>query len=138
MASLSHPHGRAKLNEVAWTGSDGTFKVLLLNASAAAPAATQRYVSDIVANECSGTGYSRKTLANRTVSVDTTNNRVNFLADNPVYTALSCGTIAYAVIFHDTGSDATATIVATLDGPDLVTSGVDTTLQLDPAGAFYA
>jgi len=95
---------------------------------------THEFVSDVVANEASGTGYSRKTLANKTQTLD--GDQVEYDADNPTYTALDAGTIASAVIFKEVTNDADSPIIANIDFPDLVTNGSDVELKINVDGIF--
>lgn len=98
---------------------------------------TNEFVSDIVANEASGTGYARKTLANAAIALDAANDRVEFDADNPSYTALDAGTIAAAIIFKQVTNDADSPLIAQIDFADLVTNGSDVELQINSEGLFY-
>jgi len=98
---------------------------------------THEFVSDIVANEASGTGYSRKTLANTSIALDTGNDRVEFDADDISYTALDAGTIASAIIYKEVTNDADSPLIADVDFTDLVTNGSDVDLQVNAEGFFY-
>lgn len=118
-----------------------SFRILLVNTppATAAAAADLNFVADVTANELSGTGYARKTLANVTITEDDTNDLAKFDADDPtVYSAASMGTIAGAWIYRQItgGTDAPATDIlwCFLDMNDLVTNGGDVTLSFNASG----
>lgn len=79
-------------------------------------------------DEFDGANYVRKALANETVAKDDTNDRGNFSADNPTWTALGAGTRSVAgalVIRHITNDTDSVPLlwfefVATPDGNDFV------------------
>lgn len=98
---------------------------------------TDEFVSDIVANEASGTGYSRKTLANTSIALDAGNDRVEFDADDISYTALDAGTIASAIIYKEVTNDADSPLIADVDFTNLVTNGSDVDLQVNAEGFFF-
>jgi len=98
---------------------------------------SHEFVSDIVANEASGTGYSRKTLTNASISLDTGNDRVEFDADDISYTGLDAGTIASAILFKQVTNDSDSPLIADVDFTDLVTNGSDVDLQVNAEGFFY-
>lgn len=85
------------------------------------------------ANEVSGTGYtapgSRKTLASKTVSQNDTSDRGEFDAADVSWTAVNGFTAAAAIVYKDTGNDATSPLIAhintggfpkTVNGSDLL------------------
>ena len=82
-------------------------------------------------------GYSRKTLANTSIALDTGNDRVEFDADDISYTALNAGTIASAIVFKEVTNDADSPLIADIDFTDLVTNGSDVDLQVNAEGFFY-
>tara|TARA_E500000178_G_scaffold328493_1_gene358525 strand:+ start:412 stop:837 length:426 start_codon:yes stop_codon:yes gene_type:complete len=98
---------------------------------------SHEFVSDIVANEASGTGYSRKTLANADILEDFANDRVKFDADDISYTALDAGTIASAIIYKEVTNDADSPLIADVDFTDLVTNGSDVDLRVNADGFFF-
>lgn len=117
-------------------GSD-TIKALLVQSSYT-PNKDHNFVSDIVASEISVSGYSRQTLATKTVTEDDTNDRVVFDADNPSFGSLAAGqTIGGVVIFKDTGSDATSPLLFFNDTADTATNGNTVTFQIDAGGLGY-
>lgn len=113
-----------------------TIKLLLVDESHTFDK-TDEFVSDIVANEASGTGYSRKTLANTSIALDAGNDRVEFDADDISYTGLDAGTIASAIIYKEVTNDADSILIADVDFTNLVTNGSDVDLQVNAEGFFY-
>jgi hypothetical protein len=88
-----------------------TIKILLVNGYTFSQA--HQYVSDID-HETTGTGYVRKTLAGKTVTIDTTNNRATFNAADVTWD-LATFSADGAIIYIDNGSDATSTLITYLD-----------------------
>ena len=136
MASNLYNPGLEKLLDGTISFESDTINVLLVDASHTFDK-THEFVSDIVANEASGTGYARKTLANAAIALDAANDRVEFDADNPSYTALNAGTIAAAIVFKNVTNDADSPLIAQIDFADLVTNGSDVELQINSEGLFF-
>lgn len=94
------------------------------------------FVDDISASEISLTGYSRQTLAGKSVNWDNTNKRAYIDATDPNWASIAAGdTIGGAVIYRQTGGNdstpANDDLVCFLDPTDLVTNGSSVTLQFD-------
>lgn len=113
-----------------------TIKIMLLN-DTYTPDPDDDYVDDIVAKELvndEGTGYERKTLANKTFTEDDENDKGIFDADNVLYSAIDTTLdIAVIVIFKDTGNDATSTLILAIDtmtGLPKATNGSDIQLTI--------
>mgnify|MGYP001557596394 FL=1 len=136
MASNLYNPGLEKLLDGTIDFENDTINVLLVDTNHTFDK-THDFVDDIVANEASGTGYARKTLANAAIALDAANDRVEFDADNPSYTALDAGTIAAAIIFKQVTNDADSPLIAQIDFADLVTNGSDVELQINSEGLFY-
>lgn len=119
-----------------------TIKVMLVD-STYTYADTHNFISDVVADEVSGTGYTggyggagRKTLSNKQVTEDDTNNRAEFddTADL-TWSSVSIGTVGGAILVEERTSDSDSPVVAFLDfSPDAVTNGGDLTIQWDAEG----
>lgn len=110
-----------------------TIKVMLVTATYA-PNADHNYVSEVT-NELSGTGYVRKTLANKTVTKNVTNDRAELDADDVVWTGISAGTVGAAVVFEDLGGADTANpLIGYVDLADTATNGSDLTIQWASSG----
>jgi len=118
-----------------------TIKVMVLSpAGASAFDISNEFVSDVSTNEvtnATGSGYERKTLANKDVRLDEANNRVEYDADNPEFLAINTNEqLATAIIFKDTGDDATSPLLAMIDFADLTTNGTDVELKINVDGLF--
>lgn len=92
----------AKRHRRDWAG--GTYRVMLLTSSYT-PNVDHDFVADIVANEATGSGYTRQDLANKSASIDDTNNRADHDADNVTWASLT-SSFRYAVVFFVVSSDA--------------------------------
>lgn len=138
MASNLYNPGLLKLLDGTIDYENDTINVLLVNTSHTYTK-SHEFVSDIVANEASnvsGSGYERKTLASKTILLDAANDRVEYDAANPTYTAINAGTIAAAIIFKQVTNDSDSPIIAQIDFADLVTNGSDVELQINADGLF--
>lgn len=104
-----------------------TIKVALVTSSFTPNIDTMDYFDDVT-NEVSGTGYTAggATLASPTVTLDTTNDRVDFDAADTSWTT-STITARGAVIYKSTGTASTSPIIAFIDF---------TTDQVSSAGTF--
>lgn len=103
-------------------------------------------VDDFVDGELAditGSGYGpggfgtlgRKTLATKTVVYDTANDRVEFDADDVVWSGIDAGTIDQAVLLKEITNDTLSRIIVNIDiDPDVVTNGGDITLQFNVEG----
>lgn len=103
---------------------------------------TDEFVTDITpgTNEVtnsSGTGYSRKSLSGKAITLDSGNDRVYFDASNPSYTSINTNeTLAAAIIFKQATDDTDSPLIAMIDFPDLATNGSDVELQINADGLF--
>jgi len=88
-----------------------TVVVLLLTAAPDIDADT--FISDL-SGEVSGGGYTRKTLASKTITTDDTNDRAIFDAADVQWTSLSAD-FRYIVVSQSTGVDATSRCITTID-----------------------
>ena len=71
------------------------------------------YISDL-SGEITGGGYTRQTLASKTITTDDTNDRAVFDAADAQWTALT-NTFRYIVVAQSTGNDATSRCITTID-----------------------
>ena len=97
------------------------------------------FVSDITneVTNSSGTGYARKTLTGKTVTVDQANDRVVFDASDVIYTAVETNETWDAVILYlDSGADATSKLIAYIEIDALVTNGSDASIVWASTGIF--
>lgn len=120
-----------------------TLKVVLLG-SGYTPNKDHEFISDLGANELTGTGYTsgfagsgRKTLASKAVTKDNSADIAYFDANDLTWTAINAGTAAYAAIVKEVTSDADSPVLAIIDlSPDIATNGGDLTVQWAATGLF--
>lgn len=104
-----------------------TIKVALLQSSYTYSAAHE--FADDLTNEVSGGSYARQTLAGKASALDGT--EAVFTADASVWEAVTL-TARFAVIYKDTGDDATSPLIALIDfGGNQSVSAQDFTLKWD-------
>lgn len=92
--------------------------------------------SDVSADEASGTNYTAggNALTTKTTTIDDTNDRGLYDADNPVFSNVTI-TARYAVIYKDTGVAGTSVLIGCLDfGSDQTATAGDFTVNLNAAG----
>lgn len=106
-------YNRAKVQDGSIDWDTHTFRVLLATSSYT-PNVDHDFVSDVVANEATGTGYARQTLTGNAVSIDDTNDRVDHNANNVTITTLT-STFRYAVVYRFVTNDADSILVAYFD-----------------------
>lgn len=96
------------------------------------------YWSDITSSEVSGSNYSSRNVATPTVT--TSGSTVTIDASDPSaysYSASGFSNARYAVLYKDTGSDATSQLIAYYDfGSNKGNNAGTLTLQLDSSGIF--
>lgn len=140
MANGVYNKGKAEIAK-ALTDLDGsTLKVLLVNSTYTFDADTDFVdnggAADPIDKEISVSGYARQTLTTKVVTQDNTNDFAYLDADDTVFTALVAGqTIGGAVLFRDSGSDATSPLLAFYDLTDTPTNGGNVTIQWAAAAA---
>lgn len=120
--------------------STDTIKCALFTSGLTPSQTSQKYMSDISANEVSGTGYTTGgvTLTSKTLTEDDTNNRGVFSAANAVWASLTVSDIRYAVIYKSTGSYSSSPIMAILDlGGSQTQNGAQVTIQFSTSGIMY-
>lgn len=125
------------LEEIAKAASDldgSTLKVMLVNSTYTANKdhlwVDDGTVDDPASHEISVSGYSRQTLSSKAITRDDTNDFAYLDGDDVVFAALAAGqTVGGAVLFRDSGSDATSPLLGFYDLSDTATSGVDLTVQ---------
>lgn len=142
MASFVYPLALAKIAQggsIDWV-NDTTIKFMLLNSHT--PSTAHEFVSSIVADEFTGTGYAgghngagRKALSSKTRTL-VGNALVYDAADPSAWTGLNTDTIAYVAAFKQGASDATSELICLLDPADLTTNGGDVNLTIPSDGVF--
>lgn len=96
-----------------------TIKAMLMATSYTPDADAHVYVSDISSSRASGT--TDLTLSNVTITVDNTDNRVEFDSDNLVTGSITASTNAY-VLYISTGVDSTSELLCYIELTDGVTT----------------
>jgi hypothetical protein len=127
--------------------SGATIRVLLLDDSEtySFDVDTHDFVDDVLAagTEMSGTGYSRQTLQNVSITVGDTGDEGVFDADDVTFTGLDAGTIQAVVVYHQVGGDDSTPgddrVLAVHDDASvgdlpLATNGSDITISWDSEG----
>lgn len=93
-----------------------TIKVALVSSSYTPNIATHDFFDDIT-NEISASGYTAggATLANKSITVDTTNHRAYLDADDTTWAAGATITARYAIIYKSTGTASTSPLIGYID-----------------------
>lgn len=127
-----------KADVVATAIGSADLRLLLVTTApvAATAAADLNFVADVVADECSGTGYARKALANEAVVEDDANDRARITADDPaLYPLADFGTPVGAWVYRQVTTDADSILWTFLPiSSPVVTNGGDFTVQFDSLG----
>lgn len=92
---------------------------------------------DFIDGELSGTGYTRQTLASKTLTYDSANDRVEWDAADVSWTGINAGTAAQATYYDNTGAtDAARRLMWNVDsgGFPVATNGGDLTIQHNAEG----
>jgi len=117
---------------------DAAVVKVLLTKAAAVTDPDLDFVSDVLAtsvDELTDGSYVRKTLASQTVSLDDTNDRGLFDADDITWTALAGGeTVTGALVYREVTNDADSPWYVWYDLTDTATNGLDFVLQWATAG----
>jgi hypothetical protein len=90
---------------------------------------THDFLNDITNEVANGSGYTTGgvSLANKTVTYDSANNRVELDADDASWTFSASKTARYAVVYKDTGTSSTSPLIGYVDfGADQTSSGTFT------------
>jgi hypothetical protein len=114
-----------------------TIKVMLCT-SAYTPNQDAHIYKSSITGEVTGTGYTAggATLTNKTMTYDGATNTIKLDADDVVWVS-STITARYAVIYDDTGTDSTSTLLGYIDfGEDKISSAGDFKITWDTAGIF--
>jgi hypothetical protein len=143
MASLVTNRGQYSILSGAVDLTNDTIKVMLLNSSFT-PASTHNVVSDVSANELSGTGYTggfngsgRKTLASKTFTESDAGDGVStFDAADLSWATINAGTAKYAAIIKEVTSDADSIVIAEVQFTQQTTNGGALNLVWSANGIF--
>lgn len=82
-----------------------------------------------------GTGYERKALAGKSISIPAQTNLVRFFANNPTYQAINTTENGVAmIVYKRVNNDADSPLICYLEGVSLQTNGSDIEAQLEDGG----
>jgi hypothetical protein len=87
--------------------------IVVLLTTAAPDIDADTYISDL-SGEITGGGYTRKTLASKTITTDDANNRAVFDAADVQWTGLT-NAFRYIVVAQSTGVDSTSRCITAID-----------------------
>jgi hypothetical protein len=106
MPSIAYTRGLDWLAKNDWTGS--AVIRAMMSTSTYTPNVDHDFVSDVT-NELTNTNYVRRTISNKTLTIDDTNNLEKIDADDPAtITALAAGgTPKWLILYVQTGGDDT-------------------------------
>lgn len=110
-----------------------TIRAMLAGTNGYTPSKNHSTVQEVINagfTELSATGYSRQTLANKTITVDTTQNRIEYHADNLNFGAVESGKTIYGILLYirvgtsdDANSDVPVLYIDTATSLPLSTNG---------------
>lgn len=133
MASNVYNRGLLKLLDGTIDYLNDNIALLIVNNTYAFDV-SHEYVSNIT-GEISGTGYARKSLVSKTVSAN--GNAVIFDCGDISYTAMDVSdTMDSAIIYAESGTDATSTLIANIEFQDLSVSNSDVNIVTSDQGLF--
>lgn len=135
MADVIYNSFKGKIMDGSIDLDTDTIKVALVTSSYTPNQDTHDFFDDVT-NEVSGTGYTAggASLANKAVSVDTTDNEGVFDADDVTWSS-STITARGAVLYKSTGTASTSALICYLDfGSDKSSSSGNFTIQWGSEG----
>jgi hypothetical protein len=98
-------------------------------------AATHNVVNDVVGQELSGSGYSRKDLAGKSVTEDDTGNRAYFNATDVVWNNITTAKVGGVILFQFVTDDNDSRLIgAVLFGAWPTPDGGDLTIEWNDDG----
>lgn len=131
MASFLYNTAKKKLMDGSIDLDTDTIKIALVSSSYTADKDAHDFFDDVT-NEISGTGYSAggASLANKAVTVDNTNDRAYFDADDPSWGSSTLSGVRAAVVYKSTGTAGTSPLIAYIDlGQDYTSSNGTFSIQ---------
>lgn len=139
MASGFYNSGKRDIVDGTISLVSDTIKAILVTSSYT-PNADHDFADDLT-NELSGTGYTggfagsgRKTLTSKSWATDTTNDRAEFTATIPPWTAINAGSPKYLILVKEITNDAATRLIAYLDLGTVTTNGGDLTVTANAEG----
>lgn len=136
MASFITHYAKKKMMNGDVVLTTQTINVGLVTSSFNGTASHEFVATPSVLGELSGTGYTRKTLASKTATADTSNARAEFDADDVAWTGINAGTAAGLIILRFVTTDADSPLIGYIDtgGFPITTNGGDVTVQWNAEG----
>ena len=113
--------GAEKIHENSIDFLNDTIKVMLLDTGYTPAQNTDEFVSDIVADEETDGSYSRQTLGSKTITQS--GNIVKIDGGDITYSSLTSTNSKYAVVFKDSGADATSPLICYVTFDSSTSSG---------------
>lgn len=135
MASNNYSNGILNILNQNLDYVNDTIKVLVVSDSYTFDK-TDEFVSDI-SNEVSGTGYSRKTLSNKGITlVSGSPDEFHFTADSISFTNVdvSPDNMAAVVVYKEVTNDSDSLVIAYVDIADISTNGTTINIQFASSG----
>ena len=123
------------VSDTIWTSA--TIKVMLTTSSYTPNQDTHEFKSSVT-NEVSGTGYTARgvTVGSKSVTSDATSNETRLLGGNVQWTTATF-TARYAVVYADSGVDATSPLLGYVDfGADASVSAGTFSITWDSTGVL--
>lgn len=116
MANQIYNRGKRDLLNGTFDLLTSTIKVALVTSTYTPNIDTHHYFSDVT-NEVSGTNYTAggQALSNKSITEDDTNDLSYFIADDTVWTNSTIAAARGAVIYYDTGTAGTSSLIAYID-----------------------
>jgi len=142
MADVIYNSFKGKIMDGSIDLDTDTIKVVLVTSSYSPDIDTHTQYSHIT-NQVTGTGYTAggATLANKSVTVDTTNDRAKFDADDTTWTSASVtarGAIIYKYVDNAGSPDDTSPLICYKDfGADVTSTNADFTIKWHADGILY-
>lgn len=136
MASRAYNQGIYQIINRSINFASDTIKVMLVKSTYTFNA-DHDSLSD-VSGEVTVSGYARQTLANKTITLDDTNDRVKIDGDDPSFASLAAGeTAVAAIVYKDTGLASTDIPIVYIDITDTATNGGTIVVNFHADGIFY-
>lgn len=139
MASFLYNRGKRIIMDGVLDFAADAVSVLLVDENHT-PNIDHNTVSQVVADELSGTGYSRKALANKSVTQNNTDDRAEWDADDVLWTEIDAGQAKAAILFrNEEATDAARDLIAYIDtgGFPVTTTGADLEIAWHANGILH-
>lgn len=116
MANQIYNRGKRDLLNGTFDLLTSTIKVALVTSTYTPNIDTHHYFSDVT-NEVSGTNYTAggQALSNKSITEDDANDLSYFTADNTVWSNSTIAAARGAVIYYDTGTASSSSLIAYID-----------------------